>query len=82
MSFLDLITQRYQELFMSCPTPCSNCSCETVYTSDYQEIDASPLSTQQRKYFEEYDAAPKSPVNFFEEDCKKNPSAKGCLIYD
>ncbi len=61
---------------------CSNCSCETVYTSDYQEIDASPLATQQRKYFEEYDAAPKSHVSFFDKECAINPNAKGCLIYD
>ena len=67
---------------MSCSEPCPNCSCESVYTSDYQEVDSSPLASQQRKYFEEYDATPKSPVNFFEEDCKKNPSARGCLIYD
>lgn len=67
---------------MACSKPCSNCSCETVYTSDYQEIDASPLATQQRKYFEEYDAAPKSPVSFFDKECEINPSAKGCLIYD
>ena len=77
---------------MSCSTPCSNCSCETtpcsdcscesVYTSGYQEVDSSPLATLQKRFFEEYEAAPKSPVNFFERECAKDPHAKGCLIYD
>jgi len=67
---------------MTCNTPCKNCSCTGPYNSDYQEIDASAMASQQAKFFEEYDAAPKSPVTFFDRECKENPHAKGCIIYD
>ena len=39
---------------MTCETPCNNCDCEeTVYNSDYQEIDSSPMGSQQAKYFDD-----------------------------
>lgn len=39
---------------MTCQTPCNNCDCEeTVYDSSYQELDSSPLTSQQAKYFED-----------------------------
>ncbi len=43
---------------MACNTPCSNCDCpETVYSSSYQEIDSSPMATQQASYFERLETA-------------------------
>ncbi len=43
---------------MTCNTPCSNCDCEeTVYDSSYQELDPSPMATQQASYFERLEAA-------------------------
>ena len=42
---------------MTCKTPCSDCSCkETVYNSDYQELDSCPIGTLQARYFEELEA--------------------------
>jgi hypothetical protein len=43
---------------MTCNNPCSNCNCEeTVYDSSYQELDSSPMATQQASYFERLEAA-------------------------
>jgi len=42
---------------MTCETPCENCVCkETVYNSSYQELDSSPLASQQVKYFEDLES--------------------------
>lgn len=38
---------------MTCKNPCPSCSCEeTVYNSSYQELDSSPMASQQSAYFE------------------------------
>ena len=51
------LTQRLNSE-MPCNTPCSNCDCpETVYSSDYQEVDSSPVGTQQARYFEQLEEA-------------------------
>ena len=42
---------------MTCQTPCNNCDCEeTIYDSSYQELDSSPLTSQQVKYFEDLES--------------------------
>ena len=80
------LNQRYQEEPMSCPTPCSKCSCEdrdTVYCNDYVEIDPSPLATQAKKFLVEEEAKrAASPAGFFERYCSENPSAPECKIYE
>lgn len=44
----------YRHNTMTCEKPCSNCSCEeTVYNSSYQELDSSPIASQQSAYFQD-----------------------------
>ena len=79
------LNQRYQEEPMSCPTPCSKCSCEdreTVYCNDYVEIDPSPLATQAKKFLAEEAKRAASPASFYERFCNENPSAQECKIYE
>ena len=81
MIFQQLLTrlnQRYQENTMTCKTPCAKCTCvksASPYDSDYTEVDASPLATQQRKWLE-------SPASFYFRDCTTNPAAAHCRIED
>lgn len=59
---LSRLIQRFNK-DMSCNTPCSNCDCpETVYNSDYQELDSSPMGTEQARYFDELEAAASSVI--------------------
>ena len=60
---------------MTCKTPCSDCSCESVYNSDYIEIDPSPLATQSQKFLA-------NPANFFTIECALNPSSPHCRTTD
>lgn len=60
---------------MTCKTPCAKCTCESVYNSDYTEIDPSPLATQSQKWLA-------SPVSFYFRDCAANPSSAHCRIED
>lgn len=77
---------KQQEEPMACSTPCSSCDCEgrdTVYCNDYIEADASPLTTQHRKFFAEEEARrAASPAGFFDRFCGENPSAPECKIYE
>lgn len=76
---LDRLNQRYQEDTMAC----SNCTCNTVYNSDYIEIDPSPLATQGLKLLAEEEAKRKaSPAGFFDRFCDENPWAGECKIHD
>lgn len=61
---------------------CKNCTCNTVYNSDYIEADPSPLTTQTRKFFAEEEERLASPASFFERYCDENPSAVECKIHD
>ena len=73
---LSRLNQRHQEESMTCSKNCTNCTCAksvSPYDSDYTEIDASPLATQQRKWLE-------SPASFYFRDCAANPSASHCRI--
>lgn len=63
--------------------PCKNCTCKSVYSSDYVEADASPLATQTKKFFAEQEAArAASPAGFYDRHCSANPSAPECKIYE
>jgi len=70
---LTRLNQRYNT--MTCKAPCRNCTCDTVYNSDYIEADASPLTTQQRKWLD-------SASSYFDRVCTINPSAPECRIYE
>ena len=50
----------------------------SLYDNEYFEADASPMTTLQRKWLDEYF----SPANFFERFCSTNPSAPECRIYE
>jgi hypothetical protein len=53
------------------------------YTSDYTEIDPSPLATQSRKFLAEQEAAEAAkPSNFFARECLENPSSPHCRVFD
>jgi hypothetical protein len=47
---------------------------------DYQEIDSSPMATQQEQFFEDKEA--KSPTTSFRNYCEQNPWALECKIYE
>ena len=49
-----------------------------IYEDAVFETDASPMTTQQSKFLEEYF----SPANFFERLCTLDPSAPECREYD
>ena len=62
---------------MTCNTPCSSCQCEpaSIYNHDYIEADASPMTTQQRKWLE-------SPATFLDRLCALEPGAVECRTYE
>ena len=69
---LTRLNQRYQEEpSMTCKTPCKNCTCDTVYSSDYIEADPSPMATQQRQWLE-------SPSTYFMRECAIRPNSAHC----
>ena len=75
---LSRLNQRYQEEPMTCSKNCPNCTCvksTSPYDSDYTEIDASPLATQQSKWLA-------SPASFYFRDCAANPASAHCRIED
>lgn len=49
-----------------------------IYDVETYETDASPMTTLQAKFLEEYF----SPANFFERLCLLDPSAPECREYD
>ena len=49
-----------------------------VFEDEVFEVDASPMSTLQRKFLDEYF----SPANFFERLCLLDTSAPECREYD
>lgn len=67
---------------MTCETPCKNCSCDSVYSSDYVELDASPMTTQAVQFIEGLRAT--VPVDFWARFCEaaENASAAECKIYE
>ena len=72
------LNQRYQEEPMTCKAPCAKCTCvksTSPYDSDYVEIDASPMATQQRKWLE-------SPATYLDRLCALEPGAVECRVYD
>lgn len=52
----------------------------TMLTTEYQEIDPSPMATQQRKWFEERERV--NPTVAFAKYCEEQPWAPECKIYD
>lgn len=51
-----------------------------MLTTEYQEIDPSPMATQQRKWFEERERV--NPTVAFAKYCEEQPWAPECKIYD
>lgn len=45
----------------------------SIYDSDYIEIDASPMATQQKEWLE-------SPSSFYFRECTVNPNSHHCRI--
>ena len=72
---LSLLGKRNQPKIMACRTPCKFCKCvkESVYDSNYIEIDPSPLATQMAAWLE-------SPSSFYFRDCAVNPDSAHCRI--
>lgn len=50
-----------------------------MLSTEYQEIDPSPMATQQVKFFEE---RAQSPATFFERFCEEMPWAPECKMYE
>ena len=54
-----------------------------VYTSDFAEVDASPLTTQTLKFFAELEAQKaETGRNFWDSFCELNSSAPECKVYE
>ena len=66
---------------MTCKTPCKNCTCDTVYSSDYVEIDPSPMATQQSRYLADLKAV-QAKASYWDVFCTTDPSAPECKVHD
>ena len=68
---------------MTCQTPCAKCTCvkSSIYDSDYVEIDASPMATQQQRFIADLVAVQKK-ASYWDVFCTTDPSAPECKIYD